>query len=242
MTKPQDVCVIVLAGGSGQRFKDPRGKQFVDLCGKPLMSWALIALARSPRVGEIVIACADDKRADIQDMVDELHLDVAVRFASGGATRQESAYNALQIVSKDFTYIAMHDSARPLVEPDMIDRCCEALAAHSQWVGVICGQPVTDTLKLTRDGMTIDKTPDRSKIWAVQTPQVFYRSELQKAHAFACETHFVGTDDASLFEHMGNACVGLLETSRDNVKVTLPEDLEYAEVLMKRSMHEGREN
>lgn len=121
-SKPQaDTVAIVVAGGSGERFGDPRGKQFVDLCGLPLMCWPLMALGRAPSVAHIVIVCAPDKTDVVKsDVLSRVVLKTPVSFAPSGATRQDSVYSGLSQMPAGYPFVAVHDAARPLVEVPMI--------------------------------------------------------------------------------------------------------------------------
>ena len=234
-----DVCAVILAGGTGERFGDPRGKQFVDLCGLPLMSWSVMAFDRAPSVSSIVIVCAPDKVSLVQEEVlSRLTLAKPVAFAPSGATRQDSVYSGLQAAPREAALLAIHDSARPLIEAEAIERCCAAVRADATLTGAICANRSIDTLKLV-EGTTIVATPDRSFYWCAQTPQVFRAKEIAAAHRAAFWDGFVGTDDASLVERRGGK-VECVECSRDNIKVTVPEDLAVAAAtLEQRLVEEG---
>lgn len=112
-SKPQaDTVAIVVAGGSGERFGDPRGKQFVDLCGLPLMCWPLMALDRAPSVAHIVIVCAPDKTDVVKsDVLSRVVLKTPVSFAPSGATRQDSVYSGLSQMPAGYPFVAVHDAA-----------------------------------------------------------------------------------------------------------------------------------
>ena len=234
-----DTVAIVVAGGSGERFGDPRGKQFVDLCGLPLMCWPLMALDRAPSVGHIVIVCAPEK-ADVvkSDVLSRVVLKTPVSFAASGATRQDSVYSGLTSMPTGYAYVAVHDAARPLVEVPMIEAAVAAVRQDSRLAGAICAAKSIDTLKLV-EGTDIIATPDRSFYWAAQTPQVFRTREILAAYKAAFWDGYQGTDDSSLVERHGGR-VRCVECSRDNIKVTIPEDLAVAEAtLEQRLVEEG---
>lgn len=234
-----DTCAIILSGGTGERFGDPRGKQFVDLCGLPLMSWSVMAFDRAPSISSLVIVCAPDKVELIEkDVLAGLTLAKPVTFAPSGATRQDSVFSGLSAVPREAALIAVHDSARPLIEVEAIERCCAEVRGDAAIAGAICANRSIDTLKLV-EGTQIIATPDRSFYWAAQTPQVFRAKPLIAAYKAAFWDGFAGTDDSSLVERHGGK-VRCVECSRDNIKVTLPEDLVIATAtLEQRLIDEG---
>lgn len=182
-------------------------------------------------------------------------------FASAQSTRQASVYEGLLQVPRSYRYVAIHDGARPLLLPQTLDASLAILRAHPDVSGCICATPVTDTVKkvarachphastdtfISADTTgsdqetsalessarpTILETVDRSQLFAAQTPQSFVLSDILAAHSHARSEAFVGTDDASLCERMGMN-VAVFEAPRDNIKVTLPEDLAVARALL----------
>lgn len=230
-----DTCAIIVAGGSGERFGDPRGKQFVDLAGLPLMCWSIMAFDHAPSVARIVVVCAPDRVAQVdKDVLSRLSLAKPVALAPAGATRQASVRSGLDATPRDLEFVAVHDAARPLVEVEQIEACVAAVRADAALAGAILAARSVDTLKLV-EGTTIVATPDRSFYWAAQTPQVFRRRALLAAHKAAEREEYQGTDDASLVERMGGR-VRVVESTRDNIKVTLPEDLALAEATLERRL------
>lgn len=227
-----DACAVILAGGSGERFGDPRGKQFVELAGLPLVAWSILAFDRAPSVGALVVVCATDRMEQMrQDVLARLDLLHEVTLAPGGQTRQDSVFSGLMAVPERFGLVAIHDGARPLIEQDSIERCLSAVSDDASVAGAICAARVTDTIKVADQNGVIDATPDRERLWSAQTPQCFRRTEILAAHEAALLEGFVGTDDASLLERRGRRVL-VVQTPRDNLKVTLPEDLGMAEAIL----------
>ena len=234
-----DTCAVIVAGGSGERFGDPRGKQFVELCGLPIMSWSLLAFDRAPSVGHLVVVCPHGRLNEVRTSVlAGLSLRCEVTLALAGATRQDSVFAGLVSMPPDYELVAIHDGARPLVEVEAIERCIAAVRADEQLAGAILASRETDTLKLVDAEGRILATPDRSNYWCAQTPQVFRAREVFAAHQAAVWDDFEGTDDASLVEHQGG-CVRVVEASRDNIKITVPEDLALAEATLSRRLERG---
>lgn len=226
-----DTCAVIVAGGTGERFGDPRGKQFVDLCGLPLMCWSVAAFDQAPSVARIVVVCAPERGPEVEkDVLSRLSLTKPVSLAPSGATRQASVLSGLGSVPRELEFVAVHDAARPLIEVEMIERAVAAVRGDASLAGAILASRSVDTLKLV-EGDTIVATPDRSFYWAAQTPQVFRRRILLAAHRAAARDEYQGTDDSSLVERHGGR-VRVVECSRDNIKVTVPEDLALAEAAL----------
>ena len=228
-----DTSFVVVAGGSGERFGDPRGKQFVDLLGLPMVAWSLLAADRAPSVAEIVVVCAESRLSNMRDdVLSRITLTKTVTLAPAGATRQDSAYSGLRAASPELEFVAVHDAARPLLDPELLERALACVRTDASLDGAILAVPCTSTLKVV-SGTTIVSTPARDLYWEAQTPQVFRREALMAANRRARHEGIVGTDDASLVERAGGT-VAVVESTRDNIKVTLPEDLALAEAALER--------
>lgn len=226
-----DTCALIVAGGVGERFGDARGKQYVELCGLPIVCWSLIAFDRAPSVAQIVLVVAKERLQDVRsEILPRVRLGTPVVVATGGPSRQDSVFLGLAAVDETLAFVAVHDAARPLIETPSIEACIARLRADEELAGAICAARSTDTLKLVEGG-TVIATPDRSFYWAAQTPQAFRTRTLKAAHRAARFDDYVGTDDASLVERRGGriACV---ETSTINLKVTHPNDFLIAQAFM----------
>lgn len=245
-------CAVIVAGGAGQRFGNPEGKQLIVIAGKPLLAWTLEAFDRARHVDHIVVVCPPDRELHVCDEVlSEYAFETPITFAPSGAERQDSTRNGMNAVPEGFEIIAVHDGARPLILSETIDAALEALVAAdggeqsdasagqglSSHVldGMVCGQPAVDTLKIVDERGVFLETPQRSRYWAVQTPQIFWVDALQRAYAWVEKTGFVGTDDSSLVEGAGGRVRGF-EAPRDNLKVTLPEDVPPVEAVLRARM------
>ena len=213
---------IILAAGLGKRMGADQSKLFLQLTGKPLLAHTLETFEQCADIqGVVLVVPADsiDEVAAIAKDFQKIRSTVA-----GGAERQDSVREGLKAVPDETDIIAVHDGARPLVLASEIEAAIEA--ARETGAAVV-GQPLSDTIKRVDRG-TVVETLDRSKLWAVQTPQVFQSDVIRDAHRAAEADGFVGTDDTVLVERMGK-CVSVVEGSRDNIKVTHPGDLERAE-------------
>jgi len=213
----------VVAGGSGTRFGRP--KQFADLAGRPVVAWAVDA-ARAVADGVVLVLPDDRLAAD----PDHYGADFVV---AGGSSRSASVRCGLAAVPDDASVVVVHDAARPLAGPELFTAVLAALDdGHAG--GAVCAVPVADTLKRvvpdpsTTDWSTVTGTVDRGDLVAVQTPQAFPADVLRLAHAAAGEA----TDDAGLVEALG-ATVRVVPGHPDNLKLTTPADLVYAEHRLK---------
>ena len=205
------VVGIIPAGGSGERLGADGPKAFAVLAGKPMLEWSLEALAG---VCERVVVAVP---AGFEDPPDRVR---------GGASRSESVRSALA-AAPEATVAVVHDAARPLVTRNLVERCIAALGGHE---GAIAAARVTDTVK-EGDGERVLRTLDRSRLWAVQTPQVFRADALRRALDAPPERLAAATDDASLVESAGGTVL-LVEAPPENLKVTTPLDLRIAEAIL----------
>lgn len=228
------VCAVIVSGGTGSRFGNPGGKQLVDIDGKPMMTWSIEAFDRSDLVGHIVVVCSEERREEVfARAIAPYDIKTPLTFAASGATRQDSTRSGLAHVPEGFTHVAVHDGARPLITVESIERVVRCVLDSPELDGAIYGQPAIDTLKRVDARNRIVSTPPRSEFWTVQTPQVFSLEVLRRACEQAEREGFLGTDEASLVERAGGA-VACVECPRDNLKVTVPEDLSLVVAAMRR--------
>jgi 2-C-methyl-D-erythritol 4-phosphate cytidylyltransferase len=208
------VVGIVPAGGSGERLGASGPKAFVACAGRPLVEWSLDALAGAC---ERVVVAVPRGFEEPPDRV------------AGGASRSASVRNALA-AAPEASLVVVHDAARPLVTPDLVERCLAALGDED--AGAIAAAPVTDTVKEAAPDGRVARTLDRSRLWAVQTPQVFRAEALRGALDAGDERLAAATDDASLVEAAGGR-VRLVAAPPENMKVTTPHDLRVAEAILR---------
>jgi 2-C-methyl-D-erythritol 4-phosphate cytidylyltransferase len=211
---------VIAAAGSGQRLGAGGPKAFVELAGRPMIEWSLDAFHAASTIAEIVVAAPPDRHESVTAE------DVAA--VAGGDHRSESVAKALALC--DCEFVAVHDAARPLVTPGLIDALVEELAGDQDAAAVIAATPVTDTIKQV-DGGSVERTLERSGLWAVQTPQVFRAESLREALADPGSLPGA-SDDAMLVERRGGRVL-VHSSSPDNIKVTTPLDLRVAELLLR---------
>ena len=221
--KNPKTAVIILAGGTGERFGKEGGKQLVEIGGKPILTWSVEAFDAVGDIGLIVIVCPAERQGEyLSKAVDPFSFATPIVVAAAGSTRQESAFSGLELVPEEFEYVVMHDGARPLISADLIAHTIATLKGNIDADGAVVAHPAIDTLKVVENGVIVG-TPDRSVFWNAQTPQVFRAGIYRRAHASALSDGFVGTDDSSLIERLGGRVL-VVEGKRDNIKLTVPED------------------
>lgn len=211
---------LLVAAGSGERLGAGGPKALVALAGRPMLAWSLDAL-RAAGIEDVVVAVPP--RVATLDVAD---LGPRVRAVPGGATRSASVRAALAAAPPGD--VVVHDAARPLVTPEHFTA---ALAALADADAAIAAAPVTDTVKEAGADRRVTATLDRSRLWAVQTPQAFRRAALERALDVDDETLARATDDAWLVERAGGT-VRVIESTPANLKVTTPHDLRIAALLL----------
>jgi 2-C-methyl-D-erythritol 4-phosphate cytidylyltransferase len=205
-----------------------------------MLAHTVEALAQAETIGHIVVVCHPDRLDEYREAVAEARGSTPLTVAPGGQTRQDSVASGLRHMPEGFEIVAVHDGARPLVLPETVDRAVAALLADASSSGAVVGHPAFDTLKLVEQG-TVEGTPDRSRYWIAQTPQVFRTETLLEAHARATSAGEVGTDDSALVERIGERVI-VVEGPRDNFKVTVDEDVALAEAVLRFRAQQAEED
>lgn len=221
------VTAVVPAAGLGKRFGDGGNKQFLMLCGKPLLIWTLEVLEALPEISEIIPVLKDGDMEFGIRMLEEYGISKVRRIAPGGRERQDSVFHGLKIVNNKQGILLVHDGVRPLIEPSLVST---AIARLKDCDGVVTGVPVKDTIKEVEDG-EVKRTLMRDALWAVQTPQIFRYETIYEAYARAAKESFCSTDDSSLVEKYGGR-IRMVMGSYKNIKITTQEDLKMAELFL----------
>ena len=208
-------------------MKAGKNKLLIELEGESLIYWTLKSIFSASSISWVgIIGQPKDKELLLNSLKDFSH---KVKWINGGETRQESVFNGLNALPKDAEKVLIHDGARCLINPELINKCAAELEENE---AVIVATKVTDTIKIVDSEGFIKDTPNRQYLWAAQTPQGFLVDSLKKAHAMAIDKNFIVTDDASLFE-MLNWKVKIIEGNYSNIKVTSPIDLKIAKLFLK---------
>ncbi len=221
--------LLIPAAGVGKRMGGDRNKLLLPLLDQSILGWTLRAAEAAASIEWIGIICQPVDQPEIQQTLEGLGLATAVKFIQGGSTRQESVFNGLQGLPAAATHVLIHDGARCLTTPELFDRCTIALETCD---GLIAAVTVKDTIKVVDDQQRIESTPDRSRLWAAQTPQGFAVERLKECHQRGKDEGLEVTDDAALFEACGLA-VQIVPGEETNLKVTTPVDLAIAEFILR---------
>lgn len=223
--QPPCCAAVVPAAGSSTRMG--QDKLFASLGGVPVLVHTLRALESCPSVGAIIVVTRPDHLVEVGKLCREAALSKVSKVVSGGATRTESVLAGVNAVGEEYPIIAIHDGARPLVSREVVEAAIAAAASGSAAAPAV---PVKDTVKEAERGI-VTATPDRSRLFAVQTPQVFDGDLIRTALTRAVEDGISLTDDCAAVERMG-VPVALTQGSYTNLKITTPEDLAVAEALL----------
>lgn len=223
------VTVLIAAGGSGERMGGV-SKPLIKLCGVPAIEYSLSAFSACKDVTSIYISAKQADVAVYEEYVKSNAYPKLKGVVVGGDTRFDSVKNALtEAFSKETTdFIAIHDGARPLITTEEIERAIALCKKHGSGV---CASRVSDTVKRASIGGRVTESVERDGLWLISTPQVFDTDIYHTALATAILDGFTATDDSSLLEHSGFT-VMLSETSRQNIKLTYPEDIETAQAIL----------
>lgn len=228
MYKGLSVGVIIAAAGRGRRMG--LNKQFIIIQDMPVLAHTLKTFNSLELVNSIVLVTgAEDIEYCSGNIIDKYKLNKVTEIIEGGSERQYSIVNGINALKGKCEIVVTHDGARPFVTPAIIERSVEEAYVYG---AAACAVPVKDTIKIADDLNFALETPDRSRLFAVQTPQTFMFDIIYRAHMKALEDGFKGTDDTMLVERLGMK-IKLFEGSYENIKITTPEDVYIAEAIMK---------
>lgn len=227
---PNQVIAIIPAAGSGTRMGLTKAKQFMDLCGKPILAVTLSRFQECNLVDRIVVVVSqDDVDYCLREIVDRYQLSKVFKVVVGGRRRQDSVRKGIEAIEDSFRLVLIHDGARPLVTTGLIER---VITAARRFRAVIAGLQVKETVKEIDSKGRVLRSIDRRGLWLIQTPQVFRWEDIYLAHQEAVKHGWEeATDDAFLIEKMGIP-VKIIKGEDDNIKITTPKDLDMARILM----------
>lgn len=225
------VIALVPAAGSGERMALGRDdKPFLRIQGKPVLLHVLSRLNASARIDEIVLLVKEKYLREAEELVAREGLDKVKKVVAGGDTRSQSVKNGIaRAGARDEDLILIHDGVRPFVTDEVIHRVVEAALSTG---AAVVGVPCSSTIKKVSGDLTVESTPARSGLWEAQTPQVF-RAEIIR-EAYDADDGTGATDDSCLVERIGHK-VSVVKGTRDNIKITVPEDVRLAEAIMDRT-------
>lgn len=225
------IVTIIPAAGRSKRMKSDASKQFLLLDGIPVLAHTLRAFEESPSIDQvIVVGNAKDLDYCRGKIVKRFDFKKVAHLVKGGRRRQDSVFNGLKVLPDEAAVVVVHDGARPLVTPELIEK---AIREIKKWPALVVGVPVKDTIKETTADEVVSHTLDRPRLWAVQTPQVFRANVLLEAHYQARADKVWGTDDAMLVERLGYN-IKVIDGLEENLKITTPLDMVMAEAILAR--------
>ncbi|TDM12031.1 2-C-methyl-D-erythritol 4-phosphate cytidylyltransferase [Macrococcus lamae] len=218
--------VIIPAAGQGRRMGCGHNKVFLEVDGIPVIRRTVEAFQSHNKCAAIYLAAKEQEITQLSHLLRDIPK--VKNIIVGGSERQYSIYNVLKEIPET-TIVMVHDGARPFISHETLDELYEAAIAHKAAIAAV---PAKDTIKVVTDNQ-VASTPDRQTLWLVQTPQAFTYNVLQAAYRLAEDDAYLGTDDASLVERTGMP-VHVVESSYDNIKLTTPEDLYFAEAILRK--------
>jgi 2-C-methyl-D-erythritol 4-phosphate cytidylyltransferase len=226
--------VIIPAAGQGKRMGAGKNKLLLTLEGVPILIHTLRVFEADAECSGIILAINPSDEQEFKSLLKEYGIHKVSSLVTGGKERQDSVYNGLRAVRSLDGIVLVHDAARPFIRLETIHNLVEAASKDG---GAIVAVPVKDTIKKADDGR-VAETVERSSLWSVQTPQAFRASVLLEAHNKAMREQFIGTDESSLVERIPHH-VSIIEGDYDNIKLTTPEDLYFAEAILRKRKESG---
>ncbi|CAM3937507.1 2-C-methyl-D-erythritol 4-phosphate cytidylyltransferase [Mesobacillus zeae] len=223
-----DYVVIIPAAGQGKRMGAGKNKLLLTLEGIPVLIHTLRVFEADEACTGVILTIHPDDEQSFKELLGRYGITKIAALVHGGRERQDSVFNGLKAAPAS-EVILVHDAARPFIKKNTIRMLAEAALLDGAAIAAV---PVKDTIKKA-ENLHVTETVERSSLWAVQTPQAFRVSVLREAHEQAEKDHFTGTDDSSLVERLGHK-VAIIEGDYDNIKLTTPEDLYFAEAIMKK--------
>lgn len=229
---PNQVIAVIPAAGSGARMGLSRAKQFVDLCGKPVLAVTLSHFQECDLVDKTVVVIPhDDVDYCLKEIVDRYGLTKVFKVIAGGESRQDSVRRGVEAVANCCRWVLIHDGVRPLVTRGLLAR---VIKAARRFRAVITGLPIKETVKEVDSQGRVLRSIDRRRLWLIQTPQIFRWEDINLAHQQALIHGWEeAPDDAFLIEKM-EIPVKIIQGEEQNIKVTTPQDLELARFIISR--------
>lgn len=229
-------AAIVLSAGTGSRMKSDIPKQYMDLNGRPVIYYSLKAFEDSNVESIVLVTGRDDIEYCRKEIVEKYGFTKVKAIVEGGAERYDSVFEGLKAIN-DCDYVMIHDGARPMLDSNIIERAWRGAVEHK---ACVVGMPVKDTIRIVGTDGTAISTPDRKSLWQIQTPQAFDYRLIYEAYSKVLADVKAGkqkaniTDDAMIVECASNVKVHMTEGDYRNIKITTPEDIQVAEIFLKK--------
>lgn len=225
---------VIVAAGSGKRFGGSVSKQFVDLCGKPLLYYSISCFLKTHLIEQVVLVVPEDSIEHTTQFIDSNFGNYGnIKITNGGKERQDSVLKGIELISPESRIVVIHDGARPLITVDLVN---DVILASLDTGAAILAMPTCNTVKQSGTGIFIDKTLPRDKLWLAQTPQAFNIELLKTSYNKVDFEKTAATDESMLLEEMG-VKVKIVKGSEFNIKVTSKNDLFLCESILERGLY-----
>jgi 2-C-methyl-D-erythritol 4-phosphate cytidylyltransferase len=220
--------VIIPAAGQGKRMGAGKNKLLLELEGIPVFIYTLKVFEEDELCSGVILAINSEEEVEIKRLLNQYGIEKVIGLVAGGQERQDSVFQGVKVLNGD-GIVLVHDAARPFIDNEQVQELVTAAEHHG---AAVLAVPVKDTVKKVM-GNKVSETVERSSLWAIQTPQAFRMSLLRRAHETAWKEGFLGTDDSSLVERLGQDVI-IVKGNYDNIKLTTPEDLFFAETIIRK--------
>ena len=231
---------IICAGGNGERMKTRENKIFLKINGKPIIYYTLKCFAEYEKIDSIIVTINPDYKGRLKRIIAQNGIGKVASIEDAYDTRQESTYHVIEKLQAtcmgEDSYVIIHNAVNPFVRHCELDACLDAAKKGG---ASLLGFQATDTMKVVDNCQCIEHTPDRNHVWIAQTPQIIRFDIAVKAFDYASQKGFIATDDTTLVEAIHEK-VKFVECSRENFKITYPQDMELAKLVHLRRMKEKR--
>ncbi|MFA5173563.1 MAG: 2-C-methyl-D-erythritol 4-phosphate cytidylyltransferase [Candidatus Pacearchaeota archaeon] len=219
------IYAIILAGGIGKRMNSHTPKQFLEISGKPIILYSLEEFEKNKNINGIIIVINKDLKENLENILKKFKISKLKKIVLGGETRQESAFNGLQAL-KDVNpdYVLIHDSARPFLSQDLINRIIDSLKNSIAVNPVI---PIKSTI-IKSDNEIIKEFLGKKDLYEGQSPQGFHYNEILNAHLIAKKNNIINASDDCILIHRLSKDIRIVEGDNNLIKITTPEDIEIA--------------
>lgn len=232
MSKKRKIGVIIPAAGHGKRMKSDVSKQYIEINGKPILAYTLEKFQECDLIDEIILVVGEEEVGYVEKYIKKRYgFSKIIHIVAGGKERQDSVYEGLKATDDTTDIVLIHDAARPLISLEAIEKIINETI---KFQACIFGVKVKDTIKVVDDHGNVSMTPDRNKLYAIQTPQAFEKSIIIEAYKKGAKEGFRATDDSMLVERYSNIKVKVIEGSYSNIKITTPEDFQIIKEIMAR--------